>query len=182
MWRKRKYLERTMGKTLRIVSLFIFSVSIVLGGVHDADAKKKKKKFEITEAEHALLDKWEAKKTEKSRKKAVKKLRKVLKKKVTYVGATKCNGSCHDAYYVAWKESPHGGTYNLLKPGERKEAKERVKLDPEKDYTTTPLCLRCHTTGYKQRGGFKPAGSKNKKGKDASSTIDPEEPNKEQVG
>ena len=86
-----------MGKTLRIVSLFIFSVSIVLGGVHDADAKKKKKKFEITEAEHALLDKWEAKKTEKSRKKAVKKLRKVLMKKVTYVGATKCNGSCHDA-------------------------------------------------------------------------------------
>ena len=182
MWRKRKYLERTMGKTLRIVSLFIFSVSIVLGGVHDADAKKKKKKFEITEAEHALLDKWEAKKTEKSRKKTVKKLRKVLKKKVKYVGATKCNGSCHDPYYEAWKESPHGGTYNLLKPGERKEAKERVKLDPEKDYTTTPLCLRCHTTGYKQRGGFKPAGSKNKKGKDASSTIDPEEPNKEQVG
>ena len=150
-----------MGKALRIVSWFIFSVSIVLGGVHDADAKKKKKKFEITEAEHALLDKWEAKKTEKSRKKAVKKLRKVLKKKVKYVGATKCNGSCHDPYYEAWKESPHGGTYNLLKPGERKEAKERAKLDPEKDYTTTPLCLRCHTTGYKQRGGFKPAGSKN---------------------
>ena len=86
-----------MGKTLRIVSLFIFSVSIVLSGVHDADAKKKKKKFEITEAEHTLLDKWEAKKTEKSRKKTVKKLRKVLKKKVTYVGATKCNGSGHDA-------------------------------------------------------------------------------------
>ena len=39
------------------------------------------------------------------------------------------------------QKSPHGGTYNLLKPGERKEAKVRVKLDPEKDYTTTPLCL-----------------------------------------
>ena len=138
-----------MGKTLRIVSLFIFSIAIVMGGAESADAKKKKKK---------------------------------IPKKPSYVGAVKCNGSCHDAYYEAWKVSPHGNTFNLLKAGERAEAKTRVKLDPEKDYTTNPLCLRCHTTGYKQRGGFKPAGSKNKKGKDVSSTIDPEEPNKEQVG
>ena len=41
---KKQISEMTMGKTLKIVSLFIFSVSIVLGGVHDADAKKKKKK------------------------------------------------------------------------------------------------------------------------------------------
>jgi len=146
---KRKYLERTMGKTLKIVSLFILSIAIVMGGAVSADAKKKKKK---------------------------------IPKKPSYVGAVKCNGSCHDAYYEAWKVSPHGNTFNLLKAGERSEAKTRVKLDPEKDYTTNPLCLRCHTTGYKQRGGFKPAGSKNKKGKDTSTTIDPEEPNKEQVG
>jgi len=93
-----------------------------------------------------------------------------------FVGAVKCNGSCHDPYYQGWKKSPHGGTYNLLKPGERAEAKKRVKLDPEKDYTTTPLCLRCHTTGYGQRGGFKPADSKK------PSPIDPTEPNLEQVG
>jgi len=113
---------------------------------------------------------------------AKKKKKKKIPKSPSYVGAVKCNGSCHDSYYQAWVKSPHGGTYNLLKPGERAEAKERVKLDPEKDYTTDPLCLRCHTTGYKQRGGFKPAGTKSKKGKDIASSIDPEEPNLEQVG
>ena len=113
---------------------------------------------------------------------AKKKKQKKIPKSPKFVGAVKCNGSCHDAYYQAWKNSPHGKTFNLLKPGERAEAKKRVKLDPDKDYTTDPLCLRCHTTGYRQLGGFKPAGSKNKKGKDVSSKIDPEEPNKEQVG
>lgn len=93
-----------------------------------------------------------------------------------FVGAVKCNGSCHDPYYQAWTKSPHGGTYNLLKPGERAEAKKRVKLDPDKDYTTNPLCLRCHTTGYGQKGGFKPSNHKK------PSPIDPTEPNLEQVG
>ena len=88
----------TMGKTLKIVSLFIFSVSIVLGGVHDADAKKKKKKFEITEAEHALLDKWETKKNEKSRKKSVKRV-----KKSTEEEGDIC-GSCQ----MQWKLSQLG--------------------------------------------------------------------------
>ena len=123
-----------------------------------------------------MFDKWQVK--PKKRQKAVKDLR----KKPKFVGAIKCNGSCHDPYYQAWTKSPHGGTFELLKAGVRKEAKVRVKLDPEKDYTTTPLCLRCHTTGYKQRGGFKPAGTKSKKGKDKSSKIDPDEPNLEQVG
>tara|TARA_B100000686_G_C16798390_1_gene984138 strand:+ start:4141 stop:4974 length:834 start_codon:yes stop_codon:yes gene_type:complete len=113
---------------------------------------------------------------------AKKKKKKPSLKKMKYVGAAKCNGSCHDPYYEAWKDSPHGGTFNLLKPGKRAEAKKRVKLDPDKDYTTTPLCLRCHTTGYRQKGGFKPAGSKNKKGKDVSTKIDPDEPSLEQVG
>ena len=113
---------------------------------------------------------------------AKKKKKKPSLKKMKYVGAAKCNGSCHDPYYEAWKKSPHGGTFNLLKAGVRKKAKVRAKLDPEKDYTADPHCLRCHTTGYRQKGGFKPAGSKNKKGKDISTSIDPEEPSLEQVG
>lgn len=121
---------------------------------------------------------------------AKKKKKKPVVKKMKFVGAVKCNGSCHDAYYQAWVNSPHGKTFDLLKPGEREEAKKRVDLDPEKDYTKSPECLRCHTTGYKQRGGFKPAGSKKKikkgknkgKIKDVSTKVDPEEPNLEQVG
>ena len=55
---------------------------------------------------------------------AKKKKKKKIPKKPSYVGAVKCNGSCHDAYYQAWVKSPHGGTFNLLKPGERAEAKK----------------------------------------------------------
>lgn len=164
-----------MGSIVKVLSLVLVSMVLVFGTGVEVDAKKKKK-IELTAEETAMFDKWEVK--QKKRAKAVKDMR----KKPKYVGAVKCNGSCHDAYYQAWAKSPHGGTYNLLKPGERKEAKVRAKLDPEKDYTTTPLCLRCHTTGYRQKGGFKPAGSMNKKGKDTASKIDPEEPNKEQVG
>ena len=168
--------EWKMGRIVKVLSLVLVSLVLVFGTGIEADAKKKKKGVKLTAEETAMFEKWEV--PPKKRAKAVKDMR----KKPKFVGAVKCNGSCHDAYYQAWTKSPHGGTYNLLKPGERKEAKLRVKLDPEKDYTTTPLCLRCHTTGYRQKGGFKPAGSKNKKGKDTSTKIDPTEPNKEQVG
>ncbi len=164
-----------MGKTFKLLTFILISFVLVMGVTGEANAKKKKKAV-ATEAENALFDKWKVKKKKRS------KYVKVMHKSPKFVGALKCNGSCHDPYYQAWVDSPHGGTFKLLQPGERAEAKKRVKLDPEKDYTQTPLCLRCHTTGYKQAGGFKPAGSKNKKGKDIASKIDPEEPNLEQVG
>lgn len=96
--------------------------------------------------------------------------------KMKYVGATKCNGSCHDAYYQAWKNTGHAKAFDLLKPGARPDAKAKAGLDVEKDYMSDPNCLRCHTTGYRQRGGFRPSTSKRPTG------IDPQEPNKEQVG
>jgi hypothetical protein len=136
-----------MGKTIKLISMFLLSAFILVGVSDNAEARKKK-----------------------------------IPKKPKYVGAAKCNGSCHDPYYQAWVKSPHGKTFDILKPGERADAKKKAKLDPEKDYTTDPQCLRCHTTGYRQKGGFKPAGSKSKKGKDTSTKIDPEEPSKEQVG
>lgn len=95
-----------------------------------------------------------------------------MPKKQSYVGPTRCDGSCHDPWYQAWKDSPHGKTYDLLKPGTRAEAKKKANMDPSKDYTADPACLRCHTTGYRQSGGFKPG----------KTFIDPEEPNLEQVG
>ncbi|MEK9630033.1 MAG: multiheme c-type cytochrome, partial [Nitrospinota bacterium] len=123
-----------MGKALKFLSLVLVALVLVFGTGGEVDAKKKKKKkLKLTEDEIAMFDRWKVK--PKKRAKAVKDLR----KKPKFVGAVKCNGSCHDPYYQAWKNSPHGGTYDLLKPGVRKEAKERVKLDPEKDYTTTPL-------------------------------------------
>lgn len=110
------------------------------------------------------------------------KKKKKIPKKPSFVGSVKCNGSCHDPYYQAWMNTPHGKSFESLQSGVKAEAKTKAGLDPEKDYTADPLCLRCHTNGYAQSGGFKPAGSTSKKGKDISSKIDPEEPNKEQVG
>ncbi len=70
-----------MGKAFRVLGLILISATLILG-THGEVAAKKKKDIKITEEEHALLEKWEAKKNEKSRKKTVKKLRKKLKKKV----------------------------------------------------------------------------------------------------
>lgn len=44
--------------------------------------------------------------------------------------------------------------FNLLKPGEKAEAKKSVGLGPEKDYTQDDECLVFHTTGYGKPGGF----------------------------
>ncbi|MGV7222111.1 MAG: cytochrome c family protein [Nitrospinales bacterium] len=109
--------------------------------------------------------------------------KKKIPKKPSYVGPVKCNGSCHDPYYQAWAKTPHGTAFESLKAGVKGDEKKKAGLDPEKDYTADPQCLRCHTNGYKQTGGFKPVGSKSKKtGKSTATKIDPEEPNKEQVG
>lgn len=97
--------------------------------------------------------------------------------KPKYVGALKCDGSCHDPWYLAWSETPHARTYDLLKPKKRADAKKKAGLDPEKDYTGDPTCLRCHTTGYKQAGGFKGPDAKKPTRKE-----DPDEPNIAAVG
>ena len=40
---ERKYPEKLMGKTIKMVSLFVLSLAIILGAASGADAKKKKK-------------------------------------------------------------------------------------------------------------------------------------------
>ncbi len=89
-----------------------------------------------------------------------------------YIGSELCGGRCHDPWYQAWKNTPHAHTYDLLKPGVRASVKMRDHLDPKADYTADARCLRCHTTGYGQKGGFIP-------GKTLISQVTP---NLEEVG
>lgn len=79
-----------------------------------------------------------------------------MPEKPAYMGAAACNGKCHDPWYRAWKDTPHAKTYELLKPGVRANAKRMAGINPDSDYTKSPQCLRCHTTGYGQKGGFIP--------------------------
>jgi hypothetical protein len=70
-----------------------------------------------------------------------------------YVGSKKCK-MCHMKEFKSWEETKMAKAYDTLKPGERAEQKKAAGLDPDKDYTTDAECLRCHTTGYGQEGGF----------------------------
>ena len=70
-----------------------------------------------------------------------------------FVGSKKCK-MCHSKQYKSWEESTHAKAFELLKPGEAKEAKEKFKLDPAKDYTTDKACLACHSTGFGHKGGY----------------------------
>lgn len=74
-------------------------------------------------------------------------------KTAEYVGSKKCK-MCHAKVYKSWEETPHAKALNTLKPGEAKEAKEKAKLDPAKDYTRDKECLGCHVVGLGQPGGF----------------------------
>lgn len=151
-----------MKRNRRILLLILLPFLFLALTVVAADAKKKKKKGKIP-------------------------------KFPTFVGSLKCNGSCHDPWQQAWRETGHAKTYELLKPGVRAEAKKKAEasikekllkyggrdqafvdsLDVTKaDFTKEPLCLRCHTTGYGQKGGFIPGKTE----------IVPGEPNLEQVG
>ncbi len=56
----------------------------------------------------------------------------------TYVGTKTC-ASCHFEEYMTWKKSKHALSFETL---------------PEK-YKTNAVCLKCHSTGYGQPGGFK---------------------------
>ena len=84
---------------------------------------------------------------------------KAQKPKATYVGAKKCR-KCHGDQQKSWKKTNMAKAFDLLKPGERAEAKVKAGLDPEKDYTRDDTCLPCHVTGWGEPGGYTipPAG------------------------
>jgi cytochrome c553 len=71
----------------------------------------------------------------------------------SFVGTKNCK-KCHIKQFKSWKETKMAKAFEVLKPGERAEAKKKAGLDPAKDYTTDAECLACHTTGYGKPGGF----------------------------
>ena len=70
-----------------------------------------------------------------------------------YISAKKCK-KCHLKQYKSWKKTKMAASFENLKPGVNADAKKKAGLDPDKDYTADPDCLKCHTTGYGRPGGF----------------------------
>jgi len=70
-----------------------------------------------------------------------------------YVGNKNCK-KCHIKEWKSWAQTNMAKTYETLASGVAAEAKTDAGLDPDKDYTKDPECLRCHTTGYGEEGGF----------------------------
>lgn len=79
-----------------------------------------------------------------------------------YVGSKKCK-MCHIKEHKSWAKTKMGQALDTLKPGSVAEVKKKFNLDPQKDYTTDPECIRCHTTGFGQPGGYVIADAGDKK-------------------
>ena len=77
----------------------------------------------------------------------------VIAQNYSYIGTKNCR-KCHIQQFKSWADTKMAKAFEILKPGERAEAKQKAGLDPGKDYTTDVECLPCHTTGYGQPGGF----------------------------
>lgn len=70
-----------------------------------------------------------------------------------YVGTKKCK-MCHVEWYDAMMETAKAASWEALEAGKRREDKQRVGLDPAKDYTTDATCLKCHSVGFGEPGGY----------------------------
>lgn len=70
-----------------------------------------------------------------------------------YIGIENCK-LCHVPHFESWSETKMSKSFELLKPGARVEAKQKVGLDPNNDYSKDVVCLKCHVTGLGKPGGF----------------------------
>jgi hypothetical protein len=61
---------------------------------------------------------------------------------------------CHGRWYESWRELAKGHSWEALKPGVSPAWKSRAGLEVDKDYTTDPQCLSCHSVGYGKPGGY----------------------------
>ncbi len=72
--------------------------------------------------------------------------------KPEYVSQRGCK-KCHFKQAKSWKKTVHAKAMDSLKQGVKVEEKKAAGLE-DKDYTTDPSCLKCHTTGYGEPGGY----------------------------
>jgi hypothetical protein len=70
-----------------------------------------------------------------------------------FIGSKKCK-KCHMKEFKSWRDTKKAKTFDLLKPGQASEAKQKANLDPAKDYTKDEKCLKCHTIGFGEPGGY----------------------------
>jgi len=70
-----------------------------------------------------------------------------------FLGPKKCK-SCHMKQYKSWSKTKMSQAFEILKPGQRAEAKTAAGYDPDKDYSTDEACVPCHVTGWGKAGGF----------------------------
>lgn len=75
--------------------------------------------------------------------------------KASYVSYKRCGG-CHISQKDSWLDTSHAKAFESLKPKVKADEKKKAKLDPNKDYTNDKDCIGCHTTGYGDKGGYKP--------------------------
>ena len=71
-----------------------------------------------------------------------------------YVGSKKCR-MCHGQWHKSWQQSAKGQSFEVLKSGARAAHKRKVGLDPQREYTSEPACLTCHTVGFGKPGGYR---------------------------
>lgn len=80
----------------------------------------------------------------------------------TYVGSKSCK-MCHIPHYKSWEKTKMGRALDILKPNAYSDKKVAAGLDPSKDYTTDSTCLKCHTVGFGQPGGYEVPDPSDKK-------------------
>jgi len=96
--------------------------------------------------------------------------------KPTYVGDKTCQ-KCHFKQHTSWKKGAMAKAMKTLLPtteadnAELFKRKKDAKLDPAKDYTTDAKCLKCHTTGYGEPGGYPVDAAKDDDAKKAAALM-----------
>jgi cytochrome c551/c552 len=69
-----------------------------------------------------------------------------------YVGSEVC-GSCHYKAFKSWEKTKLSRALLVLGPKKATRVKRRLGLDPNRDYSRAPECLKCHTTGFENKDG-----------------------------